>query len=289
MKRECPSGDALLAYAAGLLGEAERTELEEHLGSCERCRGLLKELSDLHRTLRAAGRERGPVAAERPDGEAGASSRDCPGAEHLAAYADGSLDRRRRAQIESHLALCAPCLAEVADLVSLAGAPGRDAPDRAVARVLARLDRERKTAVVRLAERSVELIRDFARARPEGERGTPFAPMPAYATARGARAPIRLRWSGDGELEVECEISRVREGAALTGCVTIGGEPSRATSVTLVTACETRGPESLDPRGRFGPWPLPPGESRLVLAGAADGGALELSIEVEKEGGGRGG
>ena len=139
--------------------------------------------------------------------------------------------------------------------------------------------------VVAVAERSVELIRDFARAGLSGAGGGPFdAPAPAFATARSGRAPIRLLWSGDGGLEVECEIRRATRGATLTGRVTAGGGPARATSVTLVTPGETWGPESPDPGGRFGPWPLAAGRNRLVLAGGTeDDGAVELSIEVEAD------
>jgi len=282
-KRDCPSGDALAAYAEGLLEESDRAAVEAHLGSCERCRGFLSDLRDIHRTLRAAGRDRGRAADRCDGGGARVPGDRCPEDELLAAYADGSLGGRREAEVERHLARCPSCLAEVADLMSLAGAPGFDVPDRTVKTVLARLDRERKTAVVRLAERSVVLVRDFVQASLPGGRRAPFdAAVPAFASARSDGAPVRLRWSGGGDLEVECDIRRTEEGATLTGRATSAGEPARATSVTLVTAGGTWGPESPDSRGRFGPWPLPAGESRLFLAGDPDGdGAVELSIEVE--------
>ena len=285
VRSKCPSGDVLHAFAEGLLDPPDRGDVETHLDGCESCRRRLREIVELSRTLRAHGRDRAPVAVDRPDGGLGASSERCPDDEILAAYADGSLDGRRAAQVEGHLARCAPCLTEVADLTSLAGAAERNAPDRRVERVLARLDQERRTAVVRLAERSVELIRDFARAGLSGVGGGPFdAPAPAFATARSGRAPIRLLWSGDGGLEVECEIRRAARGATLMGRVTAGGAPARATSVTLVTPGETWGPESPDPGGRFGPWPLAAGRNRLVLAGGTeDDGAVELSIEVEAD------
>jgi anti-sigma factor RsiW len=254
-----------------LLGEDERTELERHLEACERCRGLLAEIEGVRRALREVGA-----------GGARTAPRDCPGDGLLAAYADGSLEGRRAARIERHLAACPSCLTEVADLISMADAPERRVPDRAVEAVLARLDRDRRTAVVRLAERSVVLIRDFVRAALPGEEGATRAAFePAFATARSGRAPIRLSWSGAGGLEVECELSRAAEGAALTGRITAGGDPARAVSVTLRSGDGTWGPESLDPRGRFGPWPLSEGTSRLVVAGGDAGEAVELSIEVE--------
>jgi len=166
-KRGCPEERTLLGYAEGLLSDDERAALERHLEACEGCRAHLAEVEGVRRALRAAGSEGAPEFARddgapgRRRGGGGTRSRDCQEDELLAAYADGSLEGRRASRIEGHLARCRSCLAEVADLISMAGAPGRVAPDRAVEMVLSRLDRDRRTAVVRLAERSIVLIRDF--------------------------------------------------------------------------------------------------------------------------------
>ena len=252
------------------------------MDGCERCRERLREVVEISRALPGRGRGRGTAPADRSGAGRATPGDGCPGDETLAAYADGSLEPRRAGRVEAHLARCEACLAEVADLIALSAAQERDAPDRSVQRVLARLDEERRTAVVRLAERSIELIRGFARARPSEAGAMPAgAPTPAYATARAARAPVRVGWAGEGPLEVECEIRPVLEGATLTGRVTSGAAPALATSVTLVTPAETWGPESPDRRGRFGPWRLGPGRNRLVLAGSDNGaGSIELWIEV---------
>jgi anti-sigma factor RsiW len=266
-----------------MLDEPARAELEAHLKSCGRCRELLRELEGVRRALGVAGRAGAGTAPAGAGGGRQVAGPGCPDAELLAAYADGSLDRLRAPSVEAHLAGCPSCLAEVADLMALSAAPGREAPDRAVERVLVRLDREPRTAIVRLAERSLVLIRDFGRAAVAGPGAPAFdAAEPAFATARSGRAPLRLRWS-EGGLEVECEIRKAEEGALLTGRVTSGGEPARAVSVALTTAAGTSGPESADARGRFGPWPLPAGRNTLVLAGGGGDVALELAIEVEAE------
>lgn len=273
-----------MAYLEGTLGEDERTDLERHLGACGRCRDLVREVAGVHRTLRAAGSraswegvsDGGRTLARRRGGGPRGARRECPGEDELAAYADGSLAGRRAARIEEHVARCAACLAEVADLMSMAAAPEREPPARAVEAALARIDRDRRTAIVRIADRSVVLVRDFVRAGLP-ERAAPL--RPAFATARSARAPVRLHWSDEGGLDVECEVRRTAEGATLTGRVTSGGRPSLATSVTLTSGSASRGPESLDPRGRFGPWPLSGGTSRLAVT-SGDGGIVELSIEL---------
>jgi anti-sigma factor RsiW len=285
--RTCPPEETLHSYAEGLLGEDERSAIEAHLGSCGRCRGLVGSLEHAHRTLAEAGAGRRGAGSLEPPGRSATPEAGCPDPELLAAYADGSIEGRRAAAVEDHLVRCGSCLTEVADLLAMSAAPGRDAPDRAVERALGRLDREGKTAVVRLAERSVALIRDFARTAAPGATVAPFeAPAPAFATARRGRAPARLHWSGGRDLHVECEIMWAGEGPALTGRITAGHAPARAASVTLRGPAATRGPESIDARGRFGPWPLPAGTSTLVLSGVCDDGALELTIEVEEAAGG---
>jgi anti-sigma factor RsiW len=282
VKSKCPTDETLHAFAEGLLDRAEGTDLEEHLKACELCRVRLREIVDLSRALGAYGRDRRAAPDARREGERGAPPEGCPGDELLAAYADGSLEGRSAARVEAHLARCESCLATVADLLALSGAEEHEVRAGSVEKVLARLDDERRTAVVRLAERSVELIRGFAAPGLREGPGTPFAgPAPAFATARGVRAPIRLGWSGAGPLAVDCEIRRVADGAALTGRVTSDATPAPATFVALVTPDGTRGPESPDARGRFGPWKLGPGRNRLVLTGGGDAeGTVELWIEL---------
>jgi len=276
-RRRCPSGEDLLAFAEGVLDGAKREAIESHARSCDRCRGRLSEIDEMIVALRAAGR-----------GEPTASG-GCPSGETLAAYADGSLDARRATRLERHLARCRACLSEVADLLALAGAERRDAPDRSVDAVLARLEAEGRTAVVRLVERSVTLVRGFTRAGGSAGVGAPFgAATPAFAAARGGRAPVRLAWSAGDGVEVECEVRGEAAGAILTGRVSASGQPARAASVALSTDAATHGPESPDARGRFGPWPLHPGSNRLTISGVGSaGGPVSLSIELVAWEGGR--
>lgn len=270
MKRRCPPGEDVLAFAEGLLEGAKRGAIERHAATCDRCRERLRRLTEITGALRAVGRGGSTTSEECPDGEA------------LAAYADGSLDPRRASRLERHLARCRACLSAVADILTLAGAERRDAPDRSVDAVVARLEAEGRTAIVRLVERSVTLIRDFARAGASDEVGGPFgAAATAFAEARGTRAPVRLAWSAADGVEVECEVRGEAGGAVLTGRVTASGAPARAASVALATQSTTHGPETPDARGRFGPWPLRPGPNRLSICGVRGAGeALSLSIDL---------
>ena len=67
---------------------------------------------------------------------------------------------------------------------------------------------------------------------------------------------------------------------SLTCRVTVEGTPAVAVSAVLSSDEVTTGPESLDADGRFGPWPLGPGENILRLTGlpAEAGDTAQLVI-----------
>ena len=174
---------------------------------------------------------------------------------------------------------CRTCLSLVADLWAMSRAGGHDAPDRAVARVLARLESDSRTAVLRWAERSVELVRDFASSWAAGGISTLVA-EPALATSRSSGTGARLHWSGQGGAVVEGVVRTDGRAASLTCRVTVDGTPAAAVSAVLSSDSVTNGPESVDADGRFGPWPLAPGENVLRLTGlpAEATGVAELVV-----------
>ena len=160
-----------------------------------------------------------------------------------------------------------------------------DAPDSAVAHVLSRLAGESRTAVLRWAERTVELVRDFAGGLADGV-GSALTPdlVPAVALSRSQGSEVRLHWESGGAV-FEGVARAGGDAISLTGRVTVAGAPASATSATLSSAAPTRGPESLDADGRFGPWPLSPGENTLRLTGLPleAGGTAELIVRVDAE------
>lgn len=256
-----------MEFAEGLLSGREARRIERHVARCASCRNDVDALRSVADMLRRGARA---PAARRPG---------CPGAEELAAFADGSLGGARRATVESHIARCGACLKEVADLWSLMESPPRAAPGRAVLRVLERLERDGRRAVVEFGRRSVRVLEDFGhRSRAVGvyDPGAGIAP----AVARGS-AGRELRWSGAGDIEVACRLVAEGERLSVVGEVTRGGRPEVAVSVALRTRRAARGFESVDPRGRFGPWPLEEGENTIVLSasGLPERG-LELVLEV---------
>jgi len=270
---KCLGGERLLLYAAGELTPEERAEVEEHVVSCAQCRAAAAGFEKLGRALREAGR------LGRRDG---GRTQSCPEDETLAAYADGSIAADRRPEIEHHLVGCRRCLAEVADLWRLAGPEVEEAPQRSVAAVVERLERESGAAIVRWTERALELVRGFGaelRAVVDG------GPALAAATTRATPGAVALRWESGGGTRLEAEVSRERGGALLTGRVTFDGEAATAVSVSMRSSGGRRGPESPDPSGRFGPWPLAPGENTVSLRGIAGGEDLreELLLLLEAD------
>ncbi|MCK4409214.1 MAG: hypothetical protein KAW67_03970, partial [Candidatus Eisenbacteria sp.] len=205
----------------------------------------------------------------------------CPDAGTIAGYVDGSLEGDRAGEVERHVVSCRTCLGLAADLWAMSGAEGHDAPDRVVARVLARLESDSRTAVLRWAERSIELVRDFASSWAEGAGGAPaFVADPAVATSRSSGSGVRLHWSGEGGAVVEAVVRGYGRAASLTCRVTVDGSPAAAVSAVLSSDSVTTGPESLDADGRFGPWPLVPGDNVLRLTGlsAEAGDVAELVV-----------
>jgi hypothetical protein len=221
-------------------------------------------------------------------GLTGASrSGSCPDTATIAGYIDGSLDGGRAGEVEKHLVSCRTCLGLVADLWAMSGVAEHDAPDGVVARVLARLEGESRTAVLRWTERSIELVRDFASAWAGGTGRAPvFLPEPATATSRSSGTEVRLHWSGEGGAAVEGVVRAEGRAPSLTCRVTVEGTPAVAVSAVLSSGKVTTGPESLDADGRFGPWPLARGENVLRLTGlpAKAGGSAQLVVVLAAPG-----
>lgn len=288
MNETCPGGEALLLHTEGELSGREADEVSEHLARCPECEEAVSRLLVLTAALRRAGGTVGCSRGAGPDTPLGSrSSGECPGDETIAAYADGSLEAAVATEVERHLVSCRACLSEVADLRSMSGPPEHDAPDSAVAAVLARLGNESRTAVLRWAERSIELVRDFASGLADDVgRGLVAGPAPAAAFSRSSGPEVRLHWSGSGGAALEGIARAEGGGITLTGRVTVGGVPAASTSAALASAAVMRGPESLDADGRFGPWPLTPGTNTLRLTGLPPeaGGAAELVFRVDDAG-----
>jgi anti-sigma factor RsiW len=94
-----PSPDALDRYRRGLLPPEELLTVDDHLASCAACREA---------ALHGAPAASGGLLAAPLDGH--------PEYEELAAYVDGAEDDVAREVMEMHLADCASCREEVADL-----------------------------------------------------------------------------------------------------------------------------------------------------------------------------
>ena len=270
MRPRCPDKEMLLLHAEGGLKGRDGEEVASHVADCEACAETVSELRALTSALRRAGAQTDPL---HPD--------TCPDAASVAGYVDGTLEGDRARDVERHVVSCRTCLALVADLWAMSGAGERDAPDGAVARVLARLESDSQTAVLRWAERSIELVRDFASSWAAGAGRVPaFVAEPAPATSRSPGTEVRLHWRGAGGAAVEGVVRGYGRAASLTCRVTVDGSPAAAVSVVLSSGSVTTGPESLDADGRFGPWPLAPGDNVLRLTGlsAEVGGAAELVV-----------
>jgi anti-sigma factor RsiW len=270
MRWRCPDKAELLLYAEGELDGRAGEEVASHVADCEACAETVKSLRALASTLRRAGAETGSSHSD-----------TCPDAATVAGYVDGTLDGDRSRDVERHVVSCRACLGLVADLWAMSGAGGHDAPDGAVARVVALLENDSRTAVLRWAERSIELVRDFASSWAARAGSLPaVVAEPALATSRSSDAGVRLHWRGAGGSVVEGVVRTRGAAASLTCRVTVDGRPATAVSAMLASGSATTGPESLDPDGRFGPWPLAPGDNVLRLTGlsAELGGAAELVV-----------
>ncbi len=271
MRSTCPSEGERLRLVEGTLGGSDRERVESHVATCEDCGARVRALERLTEALRGAVRGAPEEAAS------------CRESERVSGYADGTLAAGEASQVEAHLARCPSCSALLADLWRSPDGAAERGPDRAVDRVLGRLEREGRSAVVRIAERTLTVVTGFARSG-AAALGAGLLPVSETALAAAARAEpgeIRLSWVGSGGIALEGRV-RLREGApTLIARVTADGKPARAISVALRTPGSTRGPESPDPEGRIGPWPVEIGRNTVVLSGIdLDGGRLELELEL---------
>jgi anti-sigma factor RsiW len=279
-KDGCPAGEKLLGLVRDALDDGASSRVRAHVSSCEACRERAAGLEELVGLLERAATEPLPDDLE-------PSRAACPDPELVAAYADGSSDEHASALVERHLAGCASCLAEVADLwrLSSAGSPV-DAPDRAVSAAIARLESEARTAIVRWAGATVSVVKDFARSQAEALEGAGRgAHELAPAFARGSDEAVLLSWRGDDDLLLEGRID-IRGGGrpALTGRLTRLGSPDLSLSAAMSGDGERHGPESLDSDGRFGPWALARGQNTLRVTGRTVGErGLSLTIEITED------
>ncbi len=274
MRERCPEKRIIIELALGALEGHEEREAREHVASCDECRGDLArtcEVTDL--LARAAG-------TPPPKRTAG-----CTDGETLLAYADGSLRQDEAAQVESHLAACPACLSELADVWKLAGEEIADASDEAVTRVLERLAGQGREAVVRQAERTISVVRDFARAAAAAvEELVPQGEPALAAVSRAGGDRVVLSWEGPQSLALESRLRLTADGLTVVGRVTREGEAARGISVALDAGERRVGPESPDTDGRFGPWNLAEGTNRITLSGSRiPGGAIALTIDVTRD------
>ena len=294
MRRSCPDDEKLLLYAEGELTGRDAEEVGSHLAGCVACTDTVSALRATAAVLRRAGRPaaEGPGTAPLGAVVEGAVSVSglgrCPDAATITGYVDGSLESGRTAEVEEHLVSCRACMALVADLWAMSGAEEHDVPDSVVAGVLARLERDSRTAVLRWSERSIELVRDFASSWAAGAGRAPDSvPEPAMATSRASDAGVRLHWSGEGGAVVEGVVRARGRAGSLTCRVTVKGVPATAVSAVLSSDEVTTGPESPDAGGRFGPWPLGRGENVLRLTGlppdACGSARLVVTLGVPEE------
>ena len=270
MRRRCPDKEELLLHVEGELDGRAGEEVASHVADCEACAKTVKSLRALASALRRAGAATGPSHSDA-----------CPDAATVAGYVDGTLEGDRSRDVEKHVVSCRACLGLVADLWSMSGGDEHDAPDGAVARVLARLEGDSRTAVLSWAKHSIALVRDFASSWAALAGSVPaFVAEPARATSRSSDAGVRLHWRGAGGSVVEAIVRSHGQVASLTCRVTVDGTPAAAVSAVLASDSATTGPESLDADGRFGPWPLAPGHNVLRLTGlsAELSGAAELVV-----------
>jgi anti-sigma factor ChrR (cupin superfamily) len=278
MERTCPDRSALLLFVEGELGAGEADKIAAHVGTCPVCGGAVSEMRTLTDELRRAGGTN-VLSGSRHD-ESGRTA-DCPEPVRIAAYVDGSLDAGTAALVERHVVSCRTCLAEVADLWHMMGPENHDASEGAVAAALALLETDARTAVLRWAEQSLELVRGFASSLATVAGAADAELVPAAATSRSAGGEARLLWSGEAGAELVGAVRSEGDTVSLTGRVTVRGAPAIATSAGLSSAEAVRGPESLDADGRFGPWPLSPGRNLLRLTGLPGrSGSAELVVMV---------
>jgi anti-sigma factor RsiW len=253
VRERCPDGAALLALAEGRM-ETGASELERHLSECEECRREFDIVVRLTRALVEAAR----VSRPRPG--------SCDEGYDAAAYLSGALDRSDRLRYEHHVATCPACLDELSALMSArrqdAALPGA----AAVAAAFKRLREEPGRIRLRVSQRTLMFVDGWITAARGFAAGTGFeSRTPALSGVRSDPVPLTLRWETDGGYSFDCEVTAAPGGSELVGRVLRLGLPAADVSVSLRGAGVPHGPESLDTDGRFGPWAMATGESRLVF------------------------
>ncbi|MCD4689969.1 zf-HC2 domain-containing protein [bacterium] len=273
MKERCPTVEALLKHIEGRDEGVERTLIERHLADCPECRTRAAGFRGLLEDLKTAA-----VAPELARDE-------CAAGYDASAYVDGDLGFDECAAFEEHVAGCRSCLAELSDLIAVRRADAPLPSDEMVASVLDRLSRERSRVVLRLTSGVLEFIEgwiDTATALVAGSE--PGSGEPVVAGVRSASAPVTLRWETGDKYLFLCEFSATAAGAEVMGRVLRDGRPALDLAVDLRGRSGSHGPESLDARGRFGPWRLAAGESMLSFRalGLRDG-LHPITIEIAAE------
>lgn len=285
MKKEHPGTEMLAAFVNGLLTDDESRRIREHASGCPECASKIREFEATVELVRAAAVARAGDGARVVSIEASEQSGSHLEGERLAAYADGSLDAAEAREAEAHLALCAACTREVADLWSMQSEPGVEPGESAVLSAVRRLNGAPLTAVIRLAGRSVELVRGFARDLSDAAAALGEPREPAFAAARGAESCADIVWSGGSAVLLEGRIDTTGGDPALRGRLTVSGRPGVGLSVALMGEGVRRGPESTDRKGYFGPWKLAEGRNTIVLTGSAvgaDPSGIALTVVVER-------
>lgn len=98
-----PSDSQIERYARRTLGPAELLEVDDHLAACESCRARAAGLAGTADAVSGLGGALLPAGSHLGD-------------EQVAAFVDGSLDARRRSDVQAHLRACADCAREVGEL-----------------------------------------------------------------------------------------------------------------------------------------------------------------------------
>ena len=274
----------LLALAEGRATSEEAAGLRQHAAECIMCAAELDALVRLVAALGSASAGGGGI-----EGAVSATSAcddsSCGHGYDAGAFLDGLLDGPARLEFEKHAAHCAICREELSDLMA---ARRPDAPlvgDEIVAATLARLRNERSRVLLRLSDGTLRFVEGWIGSAANFAARTGFdARHPALAGARASDPPVALHWESEGGYAFDCELTGVSSGSELVGRVLRDGEPAVDMSVALRGASVSRGPESVDLDGRFGPWHLEPGASELRFeALRLPRGCVAVTLDIEQD------
>ena len=284
MNKHCPDGASLLAYAEGRAAGESVQEIEEHVRGCRACAAEVDVLTRLSAALASAGAcEVGGLGTTAGRALRGAGT--CGEGYDPAAFLDGLLDRRARAQFELHVSECSTCLEELSDLMA---ARRHDAPvvrDEVVATTLMRLRGEQSHLLLQLAEDALTFVDGWIRAAKDFTVITADDEWePVLGVARAERPPVAIHWKSDGGYSFDCELTHGVSGPEIVGRVFRDGAPAIEVSVGLRGVGQPRGPESVDADGRFGPWALGTGASKLRFEALhLPGGSVEITLDVARD------